>query len=86
MASFSGTASLSGGTEFTGKDVVFLKNTTDLSGASDFATAIQAVAVEASILVIGAPTASGCIVGVEGLRGSAPSGWAVTTISGVSFS
>jgi len=69
---------------FVGKDLLWVANSGDMSNAATAAAAIQAVQQVATVMIIGEATEDGLILAIEGPT-TAPAGWYVVTISGVSF-
>ena len=84
MATFTRVNGAAGAMEQVGRDLIWVQNSNDMSGTADFEAAVQALQAQASITVIGAPTADGVTCGVEGMA-SAPAGWSVVTLSGLTF-
>lgn len=69
---------------FVGKDLVWIANDSDMSNINTATAAIRAVQQFATVMVIGTGTADGIILGVEGIV-SAPSGWDIVSIEGLTF-
>jgi len=69
---------------FVGKDLLWIANDSNMSNAATAAAAIQAVQQVATVMIIGEATSAGLILAIEGPT-TAPDGWYVVTISGVSF-
>lgn len=67
-----------------GRDLVWLKTTADLTANGALEAAVREVAQMATVMIVGTPTAGGCIFGVEGLA-AAPAGYTIVTLSGVTF-
>ena len=84
MATFERVNGAAAAMEQVGRDLVWVQNSANMSVTATFEAAIQALQDQATITVIGAPTAAGVTCGVEGM-GTVPGGWSVVTLSGLTF-
>ena len=86
MAVFARVNGAAAAMEQVGRDLVWVQNTSNCAVTATFEAAIQALQQNASITIIGAPTAAGVTCAVEGVEAAnLAAGWSEVTLTGLVF-